>query len=103
MDSVHAALQCNHTWEHQQHVPSGLHSVLQVLLVLGIWFALWLARPGALSPHFRHFRLRLRGAATLLLRARCAWAAATAVTTLDSFASGFLLSTIYKLKAGSLP
>ncbi|KAL4458945.1 hypothetical protein ABPG75_013810 [Micractinium tetrahymenae] len=69
-----------------------------VLLVLAIWFALWLLRPAALSPHFRHCRLRLRGAAPLLARARRAWAAATAITSLDSFASGFLLSTIYKLK-----
>ncbi|KAL4459197.1 hypothetical protein ABPG75_014062 [Micractinium tetrahymenae] len=77
---------------------SGFRAGGIALLVVAIWFAIWLLRPNGLSPHFRHYRLRPRGALTLLLRLRRAWMAATAVTTLDSFALGFLLSTIYKLQ-----
>lgn len=75
---------------------------LQLLLLVAVWFALWLLRPHALSPHFKHCRLRLRGALPLLMRYRRTWAAATGITTLDAFANAFLISVIYRLKARQL-
>lgn len=41
-----------------------------ILLCLAVWFALWLLRQAPLPPHFRHWRLRLRGQLALLLRHR---------------------------------
>jgi hypothetical protein len=68
----------------------------QLLLLLAVWFALWLLRPGRpLSPHFAHRRLRLRGQLRVLLRQRRAYLAAVAVTSLDTLANGYLVSVVF--------
>ncbi len=49
---------------------AGFEAAAAILLCLAIWFALWLLRRAALPPHFRHWRLRLRGQLALLLKHR---------------------------------
>ena len=43
---------------------------MQVLLVAAVWFVMWLGQRSPLPAHFRHFRMRLRGQITTLLRQR---------------------------------
>lgn len=42
----------------------------QVLLAISVWFCAWLVQRSPLPPHFRHFRLRLRGQIGTLLAQR---------------------------------
>ncbi|KAI7845483.1 hypothetical protein COHA_001031 [Chlorella ohadii] len=78
---------------------AGFEAAGVVLLIAAVWFVMWLGQRSPLPAHFCHFRLRLRGQLSTLLRQRRCWLLAVCVTTLDSFAGAALLSIIYKIKS----
>lgn len=57
-------------WPRTEAVHACWPCLLQVLVVVAVWFVTWLLQRRPLPPHFAHYRLRLRGQLTTLLRLR---------------------------------
>lgn len=70
---------------------------MQVLLIAGTFYLVWLLRPNPLSRTFLYRRLRLRGQLGMLLHKRKAWLFGLGLTTLESLGLALLGSFSYSL------